>query len=445
MSTHGAGIADSFDLATLTPDFFANPYPNYRALREHAPVKAMPDGSWFLTRYDDILPVYRDPKVFSSDKKKEFGPKYGPSPLLEHHTTSLVFNDPPLHTRVRRLILGALSQRHIAAMEPGLQTLVDALLDGDGATRARSISSRISRRRSRSRSSATCWACRTRSAGRCAAWSLAILGALEPVLTPERAASGNAAVREMVAYLGALASDRRLHPRDPETDVLTRLIQGEHGNANEVERLTETELMHQCIFLLNAGHETTTNLIGNALHALTEWPDEKARLIANARRSGHRQVGGRGIPALREFEPAGQPDHDLRHHGRRRQASARCAHHDVHRRRQSRSGAVPRSGPSRHHARAEQAHRIRLRHSYVRRDESRATRGARGAGRFPRALSRLHAGRRTDARRSRALSRLPASALPRSRPDARGCRSFSSPTTSAAASRHRCRGISSIA
>jgi len=104
-----AEVAARFDLARLPPEFFAHPYPFYRALREHAPVKQMPDGSWFLTRYDDILPVYRDPKVYSSDKKKEFGPKYGPSPLLEHHTTSLVFNDPPLHTRVRRLILGALS------------------------------------------------------------------------------------------------------------------------------------------------------------------------------------------------------------------------------------------------------------------------------------------------------------------------------------------------
>ena len=102
MSISGAGIAECFDLATLAPDFFADPYPYYRALREHAPVKRMPDGSWFLTRYNDILPVYRDPKVFSSDKRKEFGPKYGASPLLEHHTTSLVFNDPPLHTRVRR-------------------------------------------------------------------------------------------------------------------------------------------------------------------------------------------------------------------------------------------------------------------------------------------------------------------------------------------------------
>ncbi len=89
----------------------------------------MGDGSWFLTRYGDIVPVYRDPKTFSSDKKKEFGPKYGATPLFEHHTTSLVFNDPPLHTRVRRAIVGALSQRHIAAMEPGLVRLVDSLLD----------------------------------------------------------------------------------------------------------------------------------------------------------------------------------------------------------------------------------------------------------------------------------------------------------------------------
>src|SRR5439155_18286625 len=61
-------------------------------------------------------------------------------------------------------------------------------------------------------------------------------------------------------------------------DVLTRLIVGEEDG----ERLTEKQLLHQCIFLLNAGHETTTNLIGNALHALTLWPDEKAWLIAHA-------------------------------------------------------------------------------------------------------------------------------------------------------------------
>jgi hypothetical protein len=277
MATFSAGIAARFDLATLTPDFFANPYPFYRALREHAPVKQMPDGSWFLTRYDDIVPVYRDPKLFSSDKRKEFGPKYGPSPLLDHHTTSLVFNDPPLHTRVRRLILGALSQRHIAAMEPGLVALVDGLLaamadkrrvdlieDFAAAIPIEIIGNLLGVPRA--------------ERGPLRGWSLAILGALEPVLTPERAASGNTAVREMLAYLTELVQQRRARPGDPDTDVLTRLIE---GDAADGERLTENELLHQCIFLLNAGHETTTNLIGNALHALTLWPSERERLVAN--------------------------------------------------------------------------------------------------------------------------------------------------------------------
>jgi len=109
-------------------------------------------------------------------------------------------------------------------------------------------------------------------------WSLAILGALEPVLTPARAEAGNRAVTEMFAYLKTLVDERRKHPGDSDTDVLTRLIEGEENG----EQLTESELLHQCIFLLNAGHETTTNLIGNALHALAEWPNEKAFLIQSS-------------------------------------------------------------------------------------------------------------------------------------------------------------------
>ena len=86
----------------------------------------------FLTRFDDLAAIYRDAQKFSSDKHVEFAPKYGAgSPLFEHHTTSLVFNDPPLHTRVRKLIMGALTRRAIADMEPGLITLVDSLLDGN--------------------------------------------------------------------------------------------------------------------------------------------------------------------------------------------------------------------------------------------------------------------------------------------------------------------------
>ena len=69
-------IASAFDLRNLQADFNANPYPVYDLLRASQPVRAMPDGSWFLTRYEDLVAVYRDAKAFSSDKKVEFAPKY---------------------------------------------------------------------------------------------------------------------------------------------------------------------------------------------------------------------------------------------------------------------------------------------------------------------------------------------------------------------------------
>src|SRR5437868_13008716 len=129
MNSNARELAASFDLEKLTGEFYADPYPTYRALREHEPVKRLPNGSCFLTRYDDLVTAYKNTKLFSSDKKKEFAPKYGVSPLFEHHTTSLVFNDPPAHTRVRRLIMGALSPRAIGGMEPDIVKLVDGLLD----------------------------------------------------------------------------------------------------------------------------------------------------------------------------------------------------------------------------------------------------------------------------------------------------------------------------
>ncbi|MBK6008565.1 cytochrome P450 [Ramlibacter ginsenosidimutans] len=268
-------IAAGFDLRALPPDFHANPYPVYAALRASEPVRAMPDGSWFLTRHADLVAVYRDAQVFSSDKKVEFTPKYGAgSPLLEHHTTSLVFNDPPLHTRVRKLIMGALTRRAIADMEPGLVTLVDHLLDGiavrGGGDLVEDFASAIPVEIIGNLLDVP-HADRAPLRG----WSLAILGALEPKLTPEQEELGQRSVREFLDYLRVLVAERRRHPGDPEHDVLTRLIRGDGAG----EQLSETELLHNCIFILNAGHETTTNLIGNALVALQEWPAEKERLL----------------------------------------------------------------------------------------------------------------------------------------------------------------------
>jgi cytochrome P450 len=273
-------IASALDLRALPPDFYANPFPVYAHLREHEPVRCMPDGSWLLTRHADLVQVYRDAHTFSSDKKVEFTPKYGAgSPLLEHHTTSLVFNDPPLHTRVRKLIMGALTRRAIAGMEPGLVALVDRLLDGiaqrgggdliddfAAAIPVEIIGNLLGMPQ----------ADRAPLRG----WSLAILSALEPKLTPEQQARGNRSVVEFAAYLKDLVADRRRRPGDPEHDVLTRLIQGDAAG----EQLGEGELLHNCIFILNAGHETTTNLIGNALVSLQEWPAERDALLATMHR-----------------------------------------------------------------------------------------------------------------------------------------------------------------
>jgi cytochrome P450 len=108
-------------------------------------------------------------------------------------------------------------------------------------------------------------------------WSVAILSGLEPALTPAMFDAGNRAVTEFIEYLKVLIAERRRKPGDYESDVLTRLIQGEKDG----EKLTEKELYHQCIFLLNAGHETTTNLIGNGLWALLNNPVEMAKLRAD--------------------------------------------------------------------------------------------------------------------------------------------------------------------
>jgi cytochrome P450 len=299
-------IAAAFDLRALPPNFLANPYPVYRLLRTTEPVRRMPDGSLFLTRHADLMAVYRDAAVFSSDKHVEFAPKYGTdSPLYEHHTTSLVFNDPPLHTRVRKLIMGALTRRAIADMEPGLVALVDQLLDRieaqGGGDLIEDFASAIP-----VEIIGNLLGVPQQDRGPLRDWSLAILGALEPVPTPAQHAAGNRSVTEMLDYLRTLVAERRKAPGDPERDVLTRLIEGEAGG----EQLSEVELLQNCIFLLNAGHETTTNLIGNGLILLQEFPAARAMLLADLRAAtddtAREQVLALAVDECLRFESSNQ-------------------------------------------------------------------------------------------------------------------------------------------
>ena len=225
-----------------------------------------------------------------------------------------MFNDPPLHSRVRRLIAGALTVRATDAVAPSLTRWVDHLLDGMAEKAARggpvdliedfaaAIPIEVI---------GNLLGVPSDQRGPLRDWSLAILGALEPQLDAAQLARGNQAVTEFAAYLRSLVAQRRAQPGDPAQDVLTRLIQGEGGGtggaagAGDPERepaqhLTETELLQNCIFILNAGHETTTNLIGNGLVSLLQWPDQRQKLLV--------QPGliGSAVEEFLRFESANQ-------------------------------------------------------------------------------------------------------------------------------------------
>jgi cytochrome P450 len=284
--------ARGFDLKRLPQSFFEDPYPTYHALRWHDPIHRMPDGSYFLTRYDDCVTVYRDAGTWSSDKKVDFRPNFAESLLYEHHTTSLVFNDPPYHSRVRKLLAPAFTPRALKALQPRIEALVDRLLDraaerGDmdviddfaAAIPVQLIGDMLG--------------IPGDERGPLRAWSLAILGALEPVLSPAQFETGVTAVAEFKVYLKDLVARRLREGSGDEAEILSTLVAGsEFMPGGEGERLSELELLHNCIFLLNAGHETTTNLIGNAVDLLLRFPEALASLRAEP---------GLVEPAVEEF------------------------------------------------------------------------------------------------------------------------------------------------
>jgi len=263
-----------FSLAQPPEGFVDDPYPVYARLRATSPVHPLAPGSWLLTRHADVLAAYRHPALMS-DKQAEFGPRLGVgTPIFEHHTTSLVFSDPPRHTRVRRLLMGALNQRAITRMEAPLARQVQQLLDGLAAQGAPDLIEHFAAQIPVEVIGNLLDIPQTERAP-LREWSLAILSALEPAPPAAVLARANAAVDEFCAALRQLVAERRRHPGDPEADVLTRLIQGDAEG-----ELTEAELLHNCIFLLNAGHETTTNLIGNGVHALLQHRPQWQRLVA---------------------------------------------------------------------------------------------------------------------------------------------------------------------
>ena len=263
-----------FDLLSVPPGFTDDPYPFLRAMRENRPVHRNPDGTYVLTRYADCVAAYRDPAVWSSDKRLSFAPKFGDSPLFEHHTTSVVFTDPPDHTRIRALFQAAFTRRALAALEPRIAALIDDYLDAFADRGEMEVVNDFSFRLP---IEVVCDMLGVPRDDRALlrGWALAILTALEPRLTAAQLDAGNQAVVDFKQYLRDLLAHRRAHPESAsETEILTVLADAEEDG----QKLSELELLHQCIFMLNAGHETSTNMISHGVHEMLRHPEQVTRL-----------------------------------------------------------------------------------------------------------------------------------------------------------------------
>src|SRR5262249_7366718 len=176
---------------------------------------------------------------------------------------------PPYHTRVRKLLAPAFAPRALAALQPRIEALVDRLIDQALARGtidliedfAAAIPVQLI---------GDMLGVLPDERGPLRGWSLAILGALEPVLGREQYERGVRAVADFKAYLRGLVARRTREGARDEGEILSTLIAASDGapsddDAGGAERLSEPELLHNCIFILNAGHETTTNLIGNGV------------------------------------------------------------------------------------------------------------------------------------------------------------------------------------
>ena len=272
-----AATAREFDLSKVSNAFALNPYPDFKTLRRYAPICKQPDGSYVLSRYEEVKQVLGDAELFSSDKKIDFYPRFGDSPLYEHHTTSIVFNDPPYHTRVRKLLGPFFAARVLRKMEQSIQHMADGLLDIAAANEPIDIVKEF----------ATVIPLNLigdllgvpfDEREPLKIWANTILGALEPIRTPQQLEDGNAAVVEFKSYLTDLIAHKRKHPPDDDAmDVLWALVQASESGAG----LSEVEILHNSIFMLNAGHDTTGSLIANGVDLLLRYPQQAKQLTAH--------------------------------------------------------------------------------------------------------------------------------------------------------------------
>ncbi|GHO74156.1 cytochrome P450 [Ktedonobacter sp. SOSP1-85] len=257
-----------------------NPYPLYHQLREHDPVYWDEAAhSWVLTRYKDVLSALRDPHFtaarFAFDTSgfpAEF--QQAIEPPIRALTRQMLFLDPPDHTRLRGLVSKAFTPRVVEAIRPHIQQLVDQLLDTIQAESQTDLIEHFAYPLP-AIVIAELLGVPPEDRERFIIWSGDFGALLEATdISADDAIRGLYGVNEFIQYFRHLIAQRAQTPRE---DLLQALINAHEGQ----DKLSEDELLGNCVLLLAAGHGTTTHLIGNGFLALARHPEQFAWLKAH--------------------------------------------------------------------------------------------------------------------------------------------------------------------
>ena len=275
--TPPAASSAPIEFNPLDPDFIADPYPFYRRLREHAPVFKAPQGFWLITRYEDTAFVLRDKrfgKDFEGNMRRRYGTNRMDEPAVASLARTMLVQDPPDHTRLRGLVTKAFTARRVADMRPRIKALVDQQLDRVATKGEMDVMRDLAHRLP---VIVICDMLGIPEEHRAPflAGSNVNGRILEPVpMTREELDQANLNTRMAGAYFKQLCDLRR---REPLDDLTTELVRAEEAG----DKLSAEELEANIGLLFGAGHETTTNLIGNGLLALHRNPDQWERLKAD--------------------------------------------------------------------------------------------------------------------------------------------------------------------
>ena len=250
----------------LAPRVYLNPYPKYAQLRAHDPVHWSPlMDAWVLSRFADADAILRDHKRFSSDPRLRKTTRTPRNAGIENPGgQSMLFLDPPDHSRLRQLVSKAFTPGAIAALTPRIHALVGELLDQIPNSASFDLMEALAYPLPVI-VMAELLGIPPENRAKFKLWSDLRARVLEPTIKPDEIQKANQATYALDDYFREVIRERRAHPRD---DLISTLILAEEAG----DKLTSNELLVMLRLLLIAGNETTTNLIGNGMLALLRHP-----------------------------------------------------------------------------------------------------------------------------------------------------------------------------